>query len=323
VTGQRWPAIALASLLSMGFAFPWARDDAEPGAIVGMVRRTEIRIAPEVNGRLLKVLVLPGQHVEKSALLATLNNPDLTASLGEAEAALANAKANRDNVYSGVRAEEIAIAEEAVKTAEANLTLARQQNARVTTLAGKGFNSRAELDESNAELAKASSDVELKRALWDQDKAGPTLEEREVADAQVALAAASVEDLRSRLDKTQLTAPKAGLVGMQTGEIGEVVTPGKPVLTFVPDGGLWFSFAVREDRLRGLRLGSEMTLHTTGGAPIKARLTEMRPLGEFATWRAARAVGDHDLNTFRVRFDPIEEAHGIEPGMTVFLTPPP
>ncbi len=266
MTVWRRPVIAVAALLSMGFAFPWASDDADSGAVVGMARRTEIRIAPEVNGRLLKVLVSPGQHVEKGGLLAALDNPDLAASLGEAEAALANAKANRDNVYSGVRAEEIAIAEEAVKTAEANLTLAQQENARVTALAGKGFNSRAELDESNAELAKARADVELKRSLWDEDKAGPTTEEREVADAQVALAAASVEDLRAQFDKTRLIAPEAGVVGMQAGEIGEVVTPGKPVLTLVPDRGLWFSFAVREDRLRGLRIGSEVTLHTAAGA---------------------------------------------------------
>src|SRR3954451_24894553 len=51
---------------------------------------------------------------------------------------------------------------------------------------------------------------------------------------------------------------------------------------------------------------------------IPARITEIRGLGEFATWRAARAVGDHDLNTFRVRADPTAPVD-VQAGATVWL----
>jgi HlyD family secretion protein len=43
-------------------------------------------------------------------------------------------------------------------------------------------------------------------------------------------------------------------------------------------------------------------------------------LGDFATWRAARAIGDHDLNMFAVRVDPINAVDGPEPGVTVWLS---
>jgi HlyD family secretion protein len=59
----------------------------------------------------------------------------------------------------------------------------------------------------------------------------------------------------------------------------------------------------------------------TAAGRVPGRVTELRPLGEFATWRAARAVGDHDLNSFFVRVDPIVPIEGIEPGMTVWLEP--
>src|SRR5689334_18655248 len=68
--------------------------------IPGMVRQTEIRIAPETNGRLISIAVVAGQHVKKGELLAVLDNPELTAALGEAKAAAASAKAERDHVYS-------------------------------------------------------------------------------------------------------------------------------------------------------------------------------------------------------------------------------
>ncbi len=48
-------------------------------------------------------------------------------------------------------------------------------------------------------------------------------------------------------------------------------------------------------------------------------MTENHGLGEFATWRAARAVGDQELNTFLIRADAVSEVDGIEPGMTVWL----
>ena len=56
-----------------------------------------------------------------------------------------------------------------------------------------------------------------------------------------------------------------------------------------------------------------------GGKQVSAKISEMRRLGDFATWRAARAVGDHDLNTFSVRADPVEPVAGLEPGVTVWI----
>jgi len=51
-------------------------------------------------------------------------------------------------------------------------------------------------------------------------------------------------------------------------------------------------------------MGSKVTLRTAAGDRFEAKVTELRPLGEFAVWRAARAVGDHDINNFLLRVDP-------------------
>ena len=81
----------------------------------------------------------------------------------------------------------------------------------------------------------------------------------------------------------------------------------------------WFTFTIREDRLGGIGIGKPLVLRTAKEARIDARVTEMRPLGEFAVWHAARAVGDHDINSFLVRADPLQAAEGLEPGMTVWV----
>ncbi len=302
-------------------AFLWMPRHHAPPPVAGMVRQTEIRIAPEVTGRLASIEVQAGQSVRKGDLLAVLSNPELAASLGEAEAAVRSAKAERDRIYVGLRAEEVAILVEAVDTAQANLLLAEQEQARTAALAVRDFASRQNLDASNASLAKARADLALKSAQLAAAKAGPTAEERALADARVALAEATVADLAARLAKTRLVAPVDGTVGVLVAEPGEILPIGKPVLTLYVGKERWFAFTLREDTLGRLRIGSDVTLTTDGGKPLAARVTELRPLGEFATWRAARAVGDHDLNSFRMRLDPIDakEDDGLQPGMTVWL----
>jgi HlyD family secretion protein len=287
--------------------------------LAGMVRQTEIRIAPEISGRLTSVAVRAGQAVRKGALLAQLDNPELAASLAEAKAAAASARAERANVYAGVRDEERAILARSVQTAEANLLLAEQEDKRAVALAARDFASKQTLDESNASLAKARADLDLKSAQLAAARAGPTAEERALADARVVLAEATVADLQAKLDKTRLVAPVDGIVGILVAEPGEVVPVGKPVLTLDVGNERWFSFTLREDALGRLTVGSTVTLATDDGRKIPARVTELRPLGEFATWRAARAVGDHDLNSFRLRLDPLQAEDKLQPGMTVWL----
>ena len=320
--GSRLLLGALLVVIGGGVVETYRREaavSAQPS--IGMVRNTEIRIAPEISGRLAEIAVAPGQHVRAGDLLAAIDNPDLTAALAEAQAAAGSAAADRANVFAGVRTEQVAIAAQTVQTAEANLLLANQQNDRAVTLNSHSFLSQQQLDESKASLAKAQADLDAKRAQLAADRAGPTAEERHLADARLALANATVASLEAQTAKTRLVAPVDGTIGVRVAEPGEIMAPGKPVMTLDIDGRRWFSFTLREDLLGDLAIGTKVSLNLADGRQVAARLTELRPLGEFATWRAARAVGDHDLNSFGLRLDPDGAAAGpeLEPGMAAWL----
>jgi HlyD family secretion protein len=301
------------------FVYRSQSGPAPESPLIGVVRETELHIAPDISGRLQSVLVSAGQQVRKGEVLAVLSSPELTASVEEAGAAAGQARANRNNVYSGVRQEEIDISSENVRTAEANLVLARQQYDRAAALASKSFMSKQQLDENTASMHKAEAALDLARAIDARDKAGPTKEERASADASVLLAEAARADLEAQLDKTKLLAPEDGVIGLLVATSGEIIAPGQSVMTMATGAERWFTFTIREDRLRGITIGSKEKIVIAGGKALEGRVTELRPLGEFATWRAARAVGDHDLNSFLVRVDPLEAAKGLEPGMTVWL----
>ncbi len=290
-----------------------------PPPIVGVVHQTEIRIAPETSGRLASFGVSKGQEVHKGDMLAVLSSPELTAAVQEARANAATARADRANVDAGIRKEEVDIAAQNVTIAESNLVLARQQYARASTLASKDFASKQQLDERTSELGKAEANLGLVQATYAQSKAGPTREERAIAEAKVVSAEAAIADLEAQLAKTTLVAPVDGVVNLLVAEPGEAIVPGQPVMMLGVGRESWFTFTIREDLLGAIDVGSPVELLTAKGARIAARVTELRPLGEFAVWRAARAVGDHDLNSFLVRADPITATQGLEPGMTVWL----
>jgi len=177
--------IALAALLAAGIAaYALAPGPTAPTAL-GVVRATEIRIAPEVSGRLLALPVKSGDVVRAGDALARLDNPELAAAVVEAHATAAAARAERDRIYAGPRREQVEMLDREVEKMQSNVTLAEQQFARVSALAANQHASRQELDKAAAEIGTAQSALAAARSRHAEAAAGPIAEERALADAGV------------------------------------------------------------------------------------------------------------------------------------------
>jgi HlyD family secretion protein len=313
--------IALGAIVvagGVGGYFLWRPEPAPP--VVGVVRATEVRVAPEVGGQLDAIKVKKGDRVRAGDIVAELSALELTAAVVQARAALDAASANRDHVYAGVRAEEIEALAAEIAKAKSRLAYAEQQLERTTYLARTDIASQQSLDQAQNDVASARADVAEAQANYDAAKAGPTKEERAIADAQVKAATSALGVLERRLDKTILRAPADGVVSVIVAEVGENVRAGEPVLVIAETGKQWLSFNAREDLLHGLTVGAKVDIARPGALqPTPAIVTELRPLGSFATWQAERAAGDHDRNTLRLRLDPQGDPSAFEPGMTVWI----
>jgi HlyD family secretion protein len=307
-------------LLAAGLGIDVLSRSERGAPIVGVVRITEIRVAPEVGGQLTAIKVRKGDRVHAGDIVAELSALELTAAVAQAKAALDSATASRDHVYAGVRAEEIAALAAGIAKAKATLDYTQAQLVRTAALAHSNNAAQQALDQAENDVTAAGADVAEAQANLAAATAGPTREERLIADAQVKAAASGLALLERRLDKTILRAPADGVVTVVVSEVGENIRPGQPVLAIEETGKRWLSFNVREDKLRGLTVGSNVDVARSGTREtIPAAVTELVPLGSFATWQAERAVGDHDRSTLRLRLDPMRDPSGLEPGMTVGL----
>src|SRR6201996_4011336 len=156
---RRAVVIAIVLALVAGAMIYFAPRPASSTAIVGVVRATEIRVEPEVNGQLVSIEVKKGARVHKGDVLAKLSAVELTAQADQARAALASATADRNNVYSGVRREQVESLKAAIAKANARLEYVQAQLTRTSTLARQNFETQQALDQAENDAASARAGV--------------------------------------------------------------------------------------------------------------------------------------------------------------------
>lgn len=130
------------------------------------------------------------------------------------------------------------------------------------------------------------------------EKEGVSLQEVEVAEAEVKKIEADIALLDARLEKTIIRAPFAGLLGLRQVSEGSYLSPGDPIVSLVKINPIRIEFAVPEKFGQTVKKGSSVDFTIDGvegtrQAIVKARAssidTETRTLQVLAT--ASNAKG--------------------------------
>jgi HlyD family secretion protein len=310
---------AVVFIVIIGLAI-WYLVQPQPLLVQGEAESTRIDIAARVSGRLAKIAVGRGQNVAKGATLLVIDNPELIAELREAEAEKTVADAELARIKVGTRAEIIALRKAEIDRAAADLTLAQQTYGRTRLLAAQQFAPQSKLDEDADALTLAQRRLDQAKLAYAEAVHGFTAEEHQIAEANVAKAAAKIETIRALVGELTITAPIAAQVYRIPVEEGEVVTPGLPLLSLVDLGDTWLGFSLREDLIAGLKVGDRFWVRVPalGNRKIAAQIRVIAAKGEYAGWRATRATGDFDLRTFAIRAYPLGPVDGLRPGMSVY-----
>src|ERR1700730_15243172 len=164
---KRAAIIAIMLVLVAVLLFYSVRRSGSVATIVGVVRATEIRVEPEVNGQLVSIAVAKGTYVHAGEVLVVPSAVELTAQADQARAAHASATANRNNVYAGVRREQVDTLKAAIAKAGARLDYVQAQLTRTSTLARQSFESQQSLDQAENDVASARADVAGAQASYD------------------------------------------------------------------------------------------------------------------------------------------------------------
>jgi HlyD family secretion protein len=296
----------------------YLRLHTQPLLLQGEADATNVIVASKAKGRVEVLHVRRGDDVKQGQVLISLSSPELQAQLDSLRAARNQVQANLDESLHGTREETLRALQASLSQAQAELRNAELEYQRNEELAGRGFVSQAQMDLSRRGRDVARNRVAEAQANLDQGNQGDREERRRALEAAVRRADAQILELQAQTDDLNVVAPVDGEVGPIPAEQGELVNAYSPLLTLVRLSDSYFVFNLREDILADVKKGDEVAIQVPAlkGIEVKAKVSYIAPLGDFATKRATRATGDFDLKTFEVRLYPDQPIQGLRPGMS-------
>jgi HlyD family secretion protein len=221
-----------------------------PPVFPGYVDADYVYVGPVTPGRIETLAVAAGQSVAKGDLLFTQATESSEIALRAATAEAAAAEANWQNLTTGARPEEVAVAEAAVRKAEAAVTLAQQVLDRDKKLPA-GAAREVRLDQDQASLDTATAERDAARAQLEVVKLPARASQQQAAEASLEAARARADEARRQLAERTVRAPVGGRIEHTYYRPGEVAAAGAVVVSIVPMGALKVEFYVGEaERLR-------------------------------------------------------------------------
>jgi membrane fusion protein, multidrug efflux system len=223
----------------------------------------QFAIAPEVSGYITAVPVTDNEHVAAGAVIARIDDRPYRAALAQAQAQVAAAKANIENIDAqmNVQRAQISADQAQVDKAQAALVFAQQQAARYQylahTIAGTVQNAQqytSQLHQQQATLDDAIATLKLAQRQVEALKA-----QRASDIASLAQANAQREQAQLNLSYTTVTADQPGRVVQLTAAVGQYAQPGTNLAMFVPDD-IWVWANFKETQLDNMRPGQPATI---------------------------------------------------------------
>ena len=297
------------------FSFPREKD-----VIQGQVEVTEYRVSSKVAGRIVELRVKEGDFVRVGDTLAILDVPEVQAKMQQAQSAEEAAAALEQKAMNGTRQEQIRSAHSVLQQAQAGFDIAEKSYRRIQHLFDEGVMSAQKRDEAYAHYRAAEAQMRAAQSQYDMAVNGARREDKAAATAQVGRARGAVDEVGSYVRETVQTAQMEGEVTDVYPKLGELVGTGSPIMSIAVMGDLYGTFNVREDKLRGITVGSEITAFIPSfNTEMKMRIYYLKDQGSYAVWKATKANGGYDLKTFEVKARPIDRPGGLRPGMSLVL----
>lgn len=238
---------------------------------VATPRRVEI--GSQITGTVDEIPVAEGQTVAAGQMLVTLKDDEYKAAVETARASVSQAEARLKQL----RDVALPSAQQSARQAKATLLNARQQYDRIKDLSAKGFVGQSQLDDAKKTLDVAES--QLRAAELQVETAKASGSDYLIAKVALQQANANLGNALARLDYTTVEAPVAGTLIMRDVEVGDVVQPGKVLMTLSPVGETQLVVQIDEKHLANLRLG-QSALASADAYPAQtfdATLTYINP----------------------------------------------
>ena len=337
--------IAAVAALGGGAYYVWARSAGEM-VLTGIVTTDDVIVSSEVQGRLQELLAKEGDAVKQGQLLGVIQPQEWKADMAfyadseqQSAAQVAEATANlryqeeqTDNQTRQAEAN-LAAAQAQVAQGQADLENARLNFQREETLYRDGIESKQVYDQARTTYNGVQARVDALRKQQQAAEAAVALAKgnaaqiaasRAALDAnrhQLAAVGDQKEKARVHLDFTEIRAPIDGIVDVRAARQGEVVGPGKGIVTLIDPDNLWVRADVEESYIDRIRLGDTLTVRLPSGVERECPVFYRRADADYATQRDVSRT-KRDIKTFEIRLRCDNADRRLAVGMTAYVILP-
>jgi HlyD family secretion protein len=285
-------------------------------ALSGNIEAHEALVGFKVAGRIVELPIEEGQQVSEGALLARLDDADLKQRVRIDEASIRVRESSLALTLAGTRQQEVKAAQQSVLDAQADLEQKMLDNDRARQLFAKDEISAQDRDRAATALKRAEAIFSAAQQRHNEAVEGSRKEDIAIAQANLNQAGANLGLSQVNLSYTILRAPSAGIVTVRQAELGEVISPGAPVVTLADLDHIWLRAYVAETDLGRITWGQQaiVTTDTYPGKQYHGRISFISSTAEF-TPKSVQTTKERVTLVYRIKIDIDNPNHELKPGM--------
>jgi HlyD family secretion protein len=327
---------AVLLVLATIFAASCHRSVPAPVIVDGTIECDEISVSSKVPGRIEKLFVDEGVTVKSGDPLVTLESKEIDAKVAQSSAMYESSQSrvtqagttlklqqltfvdqlNQAKAQYDARHEDIRQAEEGLNQARASYKTQSDTYNRFKGLFADGvipkqmeqdheyayLAAKAQLGAAESKLEQAQDGLKAAEAALQLAKDATlqvNLRQQEQASAvqQSTAAQGQLQEAMALQSETQILAPVSGYVSQKISNVGEMVSPGFPMLTIVRANDFKVKVYVDESKFGNLMLGRpiKIIIPALSNLEVWGTLMRVSQAADFATKRATNEQGTYDV----------------------------
>jgi HlyD family secretion protein len=282
----------------------------------GNIEAHESLVSFKVTGRIIDLPVDEGMILKSGDLLARLDNDDYRQQVAEDESVISVRNRQLALGLAGSRTQDIEAAKLAMLDAQADLEQKKKDYTRYQALYEKDEIPGQTRDLAATNVTRAQAAHDRAQQIYDELVEGTRKEELAVDHSNVHQAAENLQMSRIRLSYTLLRAPFTGVVLVRQAELGEVVSPGTPIVTLADLDHPWVRVYVPETDLGKVHWGQmvEVRTDTYPDRIYHGRVSFISSEAEF-TPKSVQTEIERVTMVYRVKVDVENPNWELKPGM--------
>jgi len=296
----------------------WFRPPAPENVLrlSGNIEAHESLVSFKVTGRIIDLPVEEGMTLKSGDTVARLDNDDYRQQVAVDDATARLRSRQLALALAGSRTQDVEAAKLAMLDAQADLEQKKKDYARYQALYEKDEIAGQTRDLAATNVTRAQAAYDRQQQIYSELVEGTRKEEIAVDRANVHQATQVMDMSHIRLGYTVLRAPFAGVVVVRQAELGEVVSPGTPVVTLADLDRLWVRVYVPETDLGKVHWGQAVDVRTDTypDKTYHGRVSFVSSEAEF-TPKSVQTEKERVTLVYRVKVDLENPNRELKPGM--------